>query len=122
MNNMFLEVRAHFDAAHNLNNYVGECSRLHGHRWEVKVGFKIKGLRKDGLSEDFKEVKEMVKSFLPDHYYLNEYFNFNPTAENIAQKLFATFDKMTKKFLKNLALEYVELYETPETKIIVRRK
>ena len=32
-----LTVRDHFDAAHTLRGYDGECSRLHGHTWDVEV-------------------------------------------------------------------------------------
>ena len=30
-------VQAHFDAAHFIRNYDGNCAKLHGHRWNVIV-------------------------------------------------------------------------------------
>ncbi|MDR1412975.1 MAG: reverse transcriptase-like protein, partial [Actinomycetes bacterium] len=32
-----LSVKEHFDAAHHLYDYPGQCRNLHGHTWEVEV-------------------------------------------------------------------------------------
>ena len=32
-----LMIKGHFDAAHALHGYPGECRNLHGHTWDVEV-------------------------------------------------------------------------------------
>lgn len=83
-----LRARVHFDSAHKLENYEGECARLHGHRWEVEVSICSEELDETGFVIDFKDVKEQLKDILPDHRYLNEEYEFNPTAENISRHIY----------------------------------
>jgi len=45
-----LMVRGHFDAAHALPGYAGECSGLHGHTWDVEVVVRGSLLDDIGLS------------------------------------------------------------------------
>lgn len=84
-----LIVRSHFDAAHRLDKYEGECANPHGHTWHVEVVVPIyvqpdAGDYYSTVTTDFKIVKAKLKELLPDHKYLNEFLDFNPTAENIA--------------------------------------
>jgi len=88
-----LKVVTSFAAAHNLNNYQGECENLHGHNWRVEVSVTAKELDKAGLCIDFKilkaETKELLKSL--DHKYLNELVCFkgdSPSSENISRYLY----------------------------------
>lgn len=71
--------------AHQLKlNYESKCSNLHGHNWWITVHCKSYTLNENGMVVDFKHIKNMVSDKL-DHHNLNEVFNFNPTAENIAK-------------------------------------
>lgn len=71
--------------AHQLKlNYESKCSNLHGHNWWITVFCKSKELNENGMVIDFKHIKNMVSDKL-DHHNLNEIFDFNPTAENIAK-------------------------------------
>ncbi len=113
-----LKIKSHFDAAHKLNDYVGACSRLHGHRWEVI--FAIGGTKLDncGMLLDFKEAKKIIDNILPDHQYLNEKVDFNPTAENLSKHLYELMSKELHDINKDLKLNYIELFESPECSCI----
>jgi len=84
-----------FAAAHTLNGYPGDCSKLHGHNWKLEIQVKGTELNDIGMVIDFKEIKRHAKEVVKelDHTYLNDHPHFkerNPTAENIAQYLFQT--------------------------------
>lgn len=64
--------------------YESKCCNLHGHNWIVVVHCKAKTLTNYGMVVDFTKVKNLIHDFL-DHGNLNELFDFNPTAENIAK-------------------------------------
>lgn len=100
-----LIIKRHFDAAHKLENYEGDCANLHGHRWEVE--FHIRAARlNNGIAFDFNEVKIALDKLLPDHRYLNDIIS-QPTAENIAEYLFLQAEKL-------YSLDKVVVWETPE--------
>ena len=69
-----LRVKAHFDAAHRLENYKGKCSQIHGHRWKVEVFVKGKKPNETGLLIDFSILKSKLDKVVEtlDHRYLNE--------------------------------------------------
>ena len=72
-------------ASHSLKlNYESKCQRLHGHNWMITIYCKSKELDENGMVVDFSAVKQQVKQQL-DHKNLNEVFDFNPTAENLAR-------------------------------------
>ena len=74
-----------FDSAHKLPNYIGKCSNLHGHTWELVVGCEGEVDKKTGMIIDFKEIKSIVQEKILnklDHIYLNDLIE-NPTCENI---------------------------------------
>ena len=80
-------VRKKMDIAgsHQLSlNYFSKCQNLHGHNWEIVVYCKSEKLDSNGMVVDFAHIKKAVKDKL-DHKHLNDVFNFNPTAENIAR-------------------------------------
>lgn len=88
-----LKVVTSFAAAHNLNNYQGECENLHGHNWRVEVEVTARELDKAGLGIDFKILKAETKELLGtlDHKYLNELDSFkgeSPSSENISRFIF----------------------------------
>lgn len=75
-----------FSAAHKLYNYEGNCANLHGHTWNVEVIFQVPS--DVDMVYDFRDLKDAVDDVLPDHKYLNECYDFNPTAENIVKEIF----------------------------------
>jgi len=97
-----------FDSAHQLPNYNGKCSNLHGHTYKLEVG--VEGLiGEDGLVVDFALLSKVVKEEIIenyDHKNLNNYFE-NPTAENM---VVAFFDILKEKFA---GLCLIRLWETP---------
>ena len=81
----YISKRFEISGAHNLKlDYDSKCQRLHGHNWIVTVYCRSKELDHNGMVYDFAHVKELVNDKL-DHRYLNDVFDFNPTAENIAR-------------------------------------
>ena len=83
-----LKVKQKFSAAHFLENYQGKCEKMHGHTFQIEVYLKVKKLDEAGISIDFTEIKDYLKTILPDHRLLNEIFDFPPSAENLAKYFF----------------------------------
>jgi len=112
MKKVTLRLRHHFDAAHLLEKYKGDCGRLHGHRWTITVF--AKGIVKsDGMLIDFTTIKNEINKL--DHQFLNDMLKFNPTAENIAIHLLAKFETTYPE------IDFkVRLYETPNASVEVR--
>ncbi|MBR2081994.1 MAG: 6-carboxytetrahydropterin synthase [Elusimicrobiaceae bacterium] len=106
-----------FSAAHHLPHYDGPCHELHGHTW--KAVFIMEGpVQPDGMVCDFKVIKKLLDSYLPDHQLLNDLLE-NPTAENLAQYL---FDKITPALAeKNLILKTLEIWESENAAAILER-
>lgn len=74
-----------FSAAHRLQlNYMSACTNLHGHNWHVTVECRSEELDEMGMVVDFTHIKRKVIDVV-DHKVLNELFDFNPTAENLAK-------------------------------------
>jgi 6-pyruvoyltetrahydropterin/6-carboxytetrahydropterin synthase len=112
-----ISVQAHYDAAHRLRDYEGDCANLHGHRYTVQVALQTPSLQKGEMVFDFKDLKahlrELVKSL--DHSYLNEIPPFDEiesTAENQARYF---FDKLKERLPAELAsgLLYARVSESP---------
>lgn len=77
--------RIEVSGAHRLNlDYESKCSNLHGHNWIIEIFMQSEMLDKNGMVMDFTHIKRKISDKL-DHQNLNEVFNFNPTAENIAK-------------------------------------
>jgi len=130
MKRVFLEYTGHFDAAHYLRGYEGNCSNLHGHRWDVQICVSGMNLNETGILIDFKTLKQMMKDVLPDHKSLNEINPFkeiNPTAENLARYFYDRFGKYLTGPLRfhggerNLRLERVKVWESPGACAMVER-
>jgi len=103
--NLNLIIKQHFDAAHFLEDYKGACANLHGHRWIVEVHLEVDD--NEDLTIDFKEAKKIINKILPDHQCLNNVYNFNPTAENLAKHL-------KKMISKELPVKQLIVWETPD--------
>jgi len=84
-----LRVRDTFQAAHFLKGYKGKCEKIHGHTFRVEVAVAARELDASGLGIDFNFIKEKLAAVLPDHTLLNDIYDFNPSAENLARRLFA---------------------------------
>lgn len=81
----YVKKRMEISAAHNLKlSYLSKCSNIHGHNWIIEVYCKSNTLDENGMVIDFTHIKERVQEHM-DHKYLNDVFDFNPTAENMAK-------------------------------------
>lgn len=110
-----LKVVTSFAAAHNLNNYQGECENLHGHNWRVEVTVIARELDKAGLGIDFKILKAQTKELLNrlDHKYLNELDCFagqSPSSENISRFLYQELGKELDN--GNVKVDMVTVWES----------
>jgi len=80
----YLQKRLEISASHYLTlDYESKCQNLHGHNWIITVFCKSEKLDKNGMVTDFSKIKELINNKI-DHKNLNEVFDFNPTAENMA--------------------------------------
>jgi 6-pyruvoyltetrahydropterin/6-carboxytetrahydropterin synthase len=117
-----LTVRDHFDAAHSLRGYDGECRRLHGHTWDVEVT--VRGGRLDGIGivYDFKRLKADLRAVLDDydHVHLNEVAPFdeiNATAENLAR---VVYERLTAAVGAEVEVAEVAVWESPIARLVYR--
>jgi 6-pyruvoyltetrahydropterin/6-carboxytetrahydropterin synthase len=118
-----LTVKGHFDAAHALAGYPGECRELHGHTWDVEATIAGDALDDVGIVYDFKRLKDDLAAVLAplDHGYLNEVPPFdtvNPTAENLARELFGALEA---RLADGVRLVEVAVWESPVARIAYRR-
>jgi 6-pyruvoyltetrahydropterin/6-carboxytetrahydropterin synthase len=110
-----LKVVTSFAAAHNLNNYQGECENLHGHNWRVEVSVTAGELDKAGLCIDFKILKATTKDLLStlDHKYLNELNCFkgdSPSSENISRYIYHELSKLLNN--GNVKVDMITVWES----------
>jgi 6-pyruvoyltetrahydropterin/6-carboxytetrahydropterin synthase len=81
----YIRKRIEISASHSLKlNYESKCQNLHGHNWIITIYCRAEKLNEDGMVTDFSLINEQIKHVI-DHKNLNEIFDFNPTAENIAK-------------------------------------
>ena len=115
-----LKIVTDFAAAHSLRNYPGDCSRLHGHNWQVEVSVAAKTLDETGIAIDFRDIKKQTKTVAKrlDHQYLNEISPFdelNPTAEHIAKYFYEELSKLVNN--KTVNIKKVTIWETPRASV-----
>jgi len=115
-----LSIETHFSAAHQLRGYPGDCARLHGHNWHVKLFVTCYELDELGLGIDYKIMKRELKAALDvwDHYNLNDIAPFdsiNPSSENVARELFQTMQ--TRLNNERIHVSCVEIAETCTAKV-----
>ncbi len=120
--------KAHFNAAHRLyrkdwtmeqnNSIFGKCNNpnFHGHNYELIVSVTGEVDKETGYVVDVKVLTDIIKEDVEDkfdHKNLNldvpEFFDLNPTAENIVVVI---WNKIRKKIDSKFDLEVI-LYETP---------
>lgn len=81
----YVKKRIEVSAAHRLSlDYESKCTVVHGHNWIITVECRSHGLNDNGMVVDFTELKRIILGKM-DHKVLNDVFDFNPTAENIAR-------------------------------------
>lgn len=117
-----LSIRGHFDAAHALHGYEGECRNLHGHTWDVEVVVAGEHLDDVGIVYDFKTLKEDLARVLQplDHVYLNDVTPFdvlNPTAENLARYV---FERLSETVASGIRVVEVSVWESPVARLTYR--
>lgn len=102
-----------FDAAHSLPDHLGKCRNVHGHTYTVEVtveGPVKSGGHTDGMIMDFADLSSRAAELVVDpldHRYLNDLFDFAPTAEALAAWALATLRDA------GLPVVRVRLWETP---------
>lgn len=109
-----LSALLNFSSAHYLNEYKGNCARLHGHNWRVLVEVSTGELDMTGMAIDFKDLNDIAWKVIGkfDHQVINEVQPFNhvnPTAENLARYF---YHEIKKKLPTNIKLEKIGLWET----------
>lgn len=118
-----LTVKDHFDAAHALRGYPGECKNLHGHTWDVEVTVMGETLDEIEIVYDFKQLKADLAQVLGayDHAYLNDVPPFDvlsPTAENLARVVFEQLEGIVGDAVR---VKEVAVWESPIAKLVYRR-
>ncbi len=123
-----ISVQKRFSASHIIRDYPGECGRLHGHNWNVKVVVKTKNLDKFGMAIDFKELSKILNEIVDklDHYHLNEIPPFDkmqPTAENLAKFFYDELKLKLSEYKGNeIEIDFVEIWETEKYSAIYEEK
>jgi len=114
-----LQVKWHFDAAHRLYDYPGECAKLHGHTWEVEVTVEFDTLNDIGIVYDFKDLKADLAQILDayDHKLINEVSPFDevsPTAENLARII---YEQLQERIGDKVHVAEVAVWESPVARV-----
>ncbi len=117
-----LTVKGHFDAAHHLYGYPGECRHLHGHTWDVEVTVAGEDLDGIGIVYDFKSLKADLATVLEryDHVLINEVEPFDtisPTAENLARVICEQLQQVVDVRVR---VSEVAVWESPIAKLVYR--
>jgi len=105
-----------FSASHSLRGYNGECSRIHGHNWILRVYYEFENLNNIGLTIDYGQLRESLKKVVCsrfDHQHINNISPFdklNPTSENLAREIFKVCREEVQ--VEGGRLIEVELWET----------
>ncbi|CAC9434636.1 6-pyruvoyl tetrahydrobiopterin synthase (EC [uncultured Gammaproteobacteria bacterium] len=115
-----LKIVTDFASAHSLRDYPGDCSRLHGHNWQVEVSVESAVLDTLGIAIDFREIKKQTKEVVKrlDHQYLNEippFDELNPTAENIAKYFYQEVGVLINN--QDVRVCEVIIWETPRASV-----
>ena len=110
-----MKIVTDFAAAHQLRDYPGVCSRLHGHNWKVEVDVVASQLDKVGMGLDFADIKSATRELIGtlDHRNLNDLAPFdtvNPTAENIAAHLYQRLSKELND--ERVKVDAITIWET----------
>ena len=110
----YLSIETYISAAHQLNDYQGNCALLHGHNWKIKVQVKTDILDKVGMGLDFKDLKEITWKVAGkfDHQIINKippFDKMNPTAEHLSKYF---YDEIGKLLPQHIKVNKIYLWET----------
>lgn len=112
-----VSTEVHFSSSHALVGYRGDCSRMHGHNWIVRVSYEFSAVDERGLTIDYRELQTVLERVILlrfDHRHLNDIPPFdtvNPTSENIAAEIYRLCREEAR--IPAGALREVELWESP---------
>ena len=117
-----LTVKDHFDAAHALRGYPGECRDLHGHTWDVAATVASEQLDEIAIVYDFKRLKADLAGVLEpyDHVYLNDvppFDRLSPTAETLARVI---YEQLAERVDPRVRVVEVAVWESPIAKVVYR--
>jgi len=109
-----IELEEFFAAAHSLREYEGNCERLHGHNWKVRLILAARRQDQLGMVIDFRRAKRVLDEVLGalDHQYLNDLQYFkeqNPTTENVARYV---YDEVAKRLPEGVMVKRVTAWES----------
>jgi 6-pyruvoyltetrahydropterin/6-carboxytetrahydropterin synthase len=116
-----------FCYGHRLLDYAGKCCHLHGHNGRAIISFDASGLDSRGMVIDFSEIKQVLGQWIDENLdhrmilsrtdatapVLKELgepiylLDANPTAENIAKRIFEVAAE------RGFPVVEVSLWETP---------
>ncbi len=112
-----ISAQAHYDAAHFLNNYEGNCSRLHGHRYVVEAALQATELDDSGIAFDFVDLKKALRGIADelDHENLNELPQFRDVETSAENQATYFFEEMSRRLPTPMAagLLYARIWESP---------
>jgi 6-pyruvoyltetrahydropterin/6-carboxytetrahydropterin synthase len=122
MGEYHLSVKSHFDAAHRLYDYPGQCRELHGHTWDVEVTVASAELDEIGIVYDFTRLKADLAGVLRDydHVLINDVAPFDrmsPTAENLARVIAGRLAEVVEARVRVVE---VAVWESPIAKLVYR--
>jgi len=113
-----IQVESRFSSSHYLNEYQGDCARLHGHNWRVVVEVRGDHLTSNGMLIDFTILKSALDGIAHefDHTVINDHEHFktngiNPTAETLARY----FHQRLESTVHPHRIHAVSVYETDDT-------
>lgn len=131
---MIISKRFTFEASHILPLHPGKCSRLHGHSWGLRVAVEGPVDPHTGMVMDYGGLKAVVEETIIqhlDHTHLGQYgahcapegemgtfakpyfgYNFYPTSENLARRIFETLAPHVQKENPNVRLHEILVEET----------
>jgi len=119
-----IRVRATFEAAHHLVDYVGGPEPVHGHSWRIEVALGVDRLGAYDLSVDFVPTEAFVKELAArlhnrDLNAVPPFDRKNPSAENVA--LWVADEIRGAGLLgEGVRLEEVTVWEGPRNSVTYR--
>lgn len=110
-------VRTRFGAAHRLEGHPGDCSRLHGHTWEVEAVFRGELTGPPGMLLDFEAASTALGLAVADldHSCLNDlepFASVPPTAENVAYLVYVRLEEAALESGWDAAIDRVTVWES----------
>ena len=107
----YVRKKIEVSASHFLKlNYESKCENLHGHNWNIEIFLRSEKLDENGMVMDFTIIKKRIMDKM-DHKNLNEVFDFNPTAENIAHWIVEELGEKCYKATVEESKDNVAIYE-----------